>query len=74
MKCYSVNCEPLWKYNCDFGAFAGDWPEGVVCLKLHPIQANSCDAISQGAHVTAENKTIHVPALTAAVFVELLES
>ena len=52
----------------------GDWPVGAACLKLHPILAKSCDAITQGAHVATEKRTFHAPALTAVVFVEPRES
>lgn len=67
---HDLGQEAFGERQCNWNAFAGDWPEGASCLKQHPIQANSGDVVTQEAHVIIASKAFHVPALTAAVFVE----
>ncbi|KAK9832555.1 hypothetical protein WJX81_008597 [Elliptochloris bilobata] len=67
--------DPLYRrllcmINARHVATTADWPPGAQTLALHPLQAASADEATRGAHVNAALRTVEVPALTAAVFVE----
>ncbi|KAK9903518.1 hypothetical protein WJX75_007894 [Coccomyxa subellipsoidea] len=57
-------------FNASMKTFTGDWPKDAHSLQLHPVQAASSDAVTREAAVEEGARTVSVPALTAAVFLE----
>ncbi|BDA50310.1 Pullulanase [Coccomyxa sp. Obi] len=67
--------DPKWKriltvFNASMNPFTGDWPKDAHSLQLHPILAASSDKHTRQAGTVPGQRTVSVPALTAAVFVE----